>query len=67
MCGQDLQVPLIFGYLLSDAMQSDIKKFTGEVYKKATEASSAPASSSKAKPKADTSAASFSLVSDMFT
>ena len=62
-----MRLPLIFGYLLSDDMQGAIKKFTTEVYNKATGAPSTSASSSsKAKPKADT-AATFPLASDMFT
>lgn len=64
-----MQVPLIFGYLMSFEVQTAIKKFTGEVYSKASEtspAASTPASSSKVKPKADANA-TLSLVSDMFT
>ena len=64
-----MQVPLISGYLLSLEVQNAIKKFTGEVYNKASEtspAASTPASSSKVKPKVDANA-TLSLVSDMFT
>ena len=62
-----MQLPLIFGYLLSDDMQGAIKKFTAEVYNKATGSPPTSASSSSnAKPEAAT-AATFSMVSDMFT
>lgn len=65
-----MQVPLIFGYLLSLQAQSAIKKLTGEVYNKAASetspAASTPASGSKVKPKGDANA-TLSLVSDMFT